>query len=97
MIIHHGGHGSCMTSLQYAIPSLVIPTHTERLYNAIMVEKLGFGNYIVPCRNKMTEMRDLFQEILTNSQYYYNLKKIESKIGKFSGVEKAVNVIEKLI
>ncbi len=46
LVIHHGGHGSCMGLFWYGVPGLVLPTHTEREYNARMVQHLGCGRYI---------------------------------------------------
>ncbi|WP_127531389.1 glycosyltransferase [Paenibacillus kobensis] len=48
LYIHHGGHGSCLSSIMQAIPSLVIPTHSEREYNARCLWELGGCEYIMP-------------------------------------------------
>ncbi|MGM1050635.1 MAG: glycosyltransferase [Bacillota bacterium] len=48
LFIHHGGHGSCLSSLKHGIPSLIIPTHTEREYNARKIQKIGTGEYMLP-------------------------------------------------
>lgn len=48
LFIHHGGHGSCMAALTYGVPSLILPTHTEREFNARAVHKLGAGEYVWP-------------------------------------------------
>jgi UDP:flavonoid glycosyltransferase YjiC (YdhE family) len=48
LFIHHGGHGSCLSAIIKGIPSLVIPTHTEREYNARKICKLGVAEYMLP-------------------------------------------------
>nr|WP_157333826.1 nucleotide disphospho-sugar-binding domain-containing protein [Paenibacillus lutrae] len=48
LFIHHGGHGSCMSALRRGVPSLIIPTHTEREFNARKVHGLGAGEYVLP-------------------------------------------------
>nr|WP_239565274.1 nucleotide disphospho-sugar-binding domain-containing protein [Brevibacillus fulvus] len=48
LFIHHGGHGSCMSAIMHGVPSLVIPTHSEREYNARKVWELGVGEYLLP-------------------------------------------------
>jgi UDP:flavonoid glycosyltransferase YjiC (YdhE family) len=46
LVIHHGGHGSCMGQFRYGVPALVLPTQTEREYNARAVAELGCGRFI---------------------------------------------------
>jgi UDP:flavonoid glycosyltransferase YjiC (YdhE family) len=46
LVIHHGGHGSCLGGLKYGVPALIIPTHTERQYNARLMQKIGCGDFI---------------------------------------------------
>jgi len=55
LMIHHGGHGSCMSSLVNAIPSLIIPTFSEREFNARQMNALGVGKWIPP--NELTPDR----------------------------------------
>lgn len=58
LVVHHGGHGSCFGTLVHGTPSIVIPTHTEREFNARMMEKMGVGKMIMP--------KDLNAQSLTN-------------------------------
>ncbi len=46
LVIHHGGHGSCMANIIYGKPALVLPTHTERTFNAHRMQDLECGNFI---------------------------------------------------
>lgn len=48
LFIHHGGHGSCLSAIMHGIPSLILPTHYEREYNARRIAKLGIGEYMLP-------------------------------------------------
>ncbi|PZD95716.1 hypothetical protein DNH61_12190 [Paenibacillus sambharensis] len=48
LYIHHGGHGSCLSSILHAVPSLIIPTHSEREYNARNLWKQGGCEYVLP-------------------------------------------------
>ncbi|WP_164931394.1 glycosyltransferase [Longirhabdus pacifica] len=48
LYIHHGGHGSCLAAIQHGVPSLIIPTHTEREFNARQVYEMGIGEYVLP-------------------------------------------------
>lgn len=47
LIIHHGGHASCLSSLIYGTPTLVMPTHSEREYNARKLSELGSLNLLI--------------------------------------------------
>jgi UDP:flavonoid glycosyltransferase YjiC (YdhE family) len=46
LVIHHGGHGSCLAGLKYGVPALIVPTHTEREYNARLMKKIGCADMI---------------------------------------------------
>lgn len=48
IMIHHGGHGACLTALKNGIPSIIIPTFAEREYNARNVEKIGCALVLTP-------------------------------------------------
>ncbi len=48
LFIHHGGHGSCLAAVMQGVPSLIIPTQTEREFNARQVFELGAGEYMMP-------------------------------------------------
>ena len=43
LVVCHGGHGSCMGLFKYMVPGIILPTHTEREYNARALERLGVG------------------------------------------------------
>ena len=46
LIVHHGGHGACLTAMSAGIPSVVVPTHAEREYNARNLVALGCGAFV---------------------------------------------------
>lgn len=48
LMIHHGGHGSCLNAVVNGMPSLVIPTFAEREYNARNLEALGCAISLPP-------------------------------------------------
>ena len=76
-IICHGGHGSCMGIFKYKVPALVIPTHTEREYNARLVENIGVGISIPYNEITKNRMEQAMRSLLKNKTYktrvkYYN-------------------------
>lgn len=48
LMIHHGGHGACLSAVTLGTPSLVIPTFAEREYNARHLEKIGCAISLPP-------------------------------------------------
>lgn len=47
LAIHHGGHGSCMLNIIHGVPAVIIPTFSEREFNARQYQKLGAGKFIL--------------------------------------------------
>jgi UDP:flavonoid glycosyltransferase YjiC (YdhE family) len=46
LIIHHGGHGACLSAITAGIPSAVVATHAEREYNAANLAAMGCGEFV---------------------------------------------------
>ncbi|NDI35966.1 nucleotide disphospho-sugar-binding domain-containing protein [Chengkuizengella sediminis] len=80
LFIHHGGHGSCMASLKYETPSIIIPTISEREFNARQVKKLGIGEYVVPAYMNEEVMQRVVSKVLLSSSYKNELKKLNENV-----------------
>lgn len=99
IIIHHGGHGSCLGQIDYKVPSLIIPTHSEREYNARIFEKLGFSEVI--SRNELCadKIYEKITKMLNDNSHkqkisdYYDVVKTK----KNTGVNYAVKLIEEML
>ena len=48
LIIHHGGHSSSMANFIFGAPAIILPTTTEREYNARSIDKLKCGELLLP-------------------------------------------------
>ncbi|MDM5335691.1 glycosyltransferase [Fictibacillus enclensis] len=48
LFIHHGGHSSCLSAVMNGVPSLILPTHVEREFNARKMQKLNVADYMLP-------------------------------------------------
>ncbi|AZT89561.1 glycosyl transferase [Caldicellulosiruptor changbaiensis] len=98
VVIHHGGHGSCLGQFLYEVPSLIIPTHTEREYNARICTKMGVSKFIkredIGKANILAEIA----EILSNSSFKERLHFWHAKLNEynFTGVNKVLELIQKL-
>ncbi|WP_270167292.1 glycosyltransferase [Paenibacillus sp. SYP-B4298] len=97
LMIHHGGHGSIMLSLLNEVPSIAIPTFSEREYNARQLKDLGAGDYILP--NELTPDKLVLQirailgnpEIKQAASYWAN----EVKNRNYGGEEQAAELISR--
>ena len=95
--IHHGGAGTTHTSLQYGLPSLILPFFGDQPFHAdrIFVNRLGPRS--IPIRqtnerNLTTAIRDLMHENF--SMYDSNAKKISQLIRNENGLAHCVQLIE---
>ncbi|MNJ49383.1 biosynthesis glycosyltransferase [compost metagenome] len=80
LIIHHGGHASCLSSLIYGTPTLVMPTHSEREYNARKLSELGVSEFIDPRTCTYPELLAKLQMMLENANYTSAAKKISEAL-----------------
>ena len=101
LMIHHGGYGSCQTSLYTGTPSVIIPTFSERESNARRVAAVGAGEYVLPkavrsSKRKidLEEFREKIDRVLLSPSYLLNSQIQSQKLASFGGPEKAVNLIE---
>ncbi|GEM_PF-4606264 len=66
LFIHHGGHGSCLSAVMHGVPSLIIPTHTEREFNARMLTDQGVCEYMIPGTFTIKHLMDLASHIMAD-------------------------------
>ncbi len=67
LIIHHGGHGSCLASLVYGTRTLVLPTHSEREHNARQLSALGIGGWLDPRAIDSQMLHEEISRLVSNS------------------------------
>lgn len=80
LFIHHGGHGSCLTSITHAIPALIVPTHTEREFNARRLWALGGGEYVMPDTITSRHFYELARHVIADD-YRMRLLQLREKLG----------------
>lgn len=99
VIVHHGGHGSCMATMLHGGPSLVVPTHSEREYNARALVRLGAGLMVLPGQANRTHLWQSAMELLDNPSYRVGAAKWKAEIAKrsYGGARRAAKLIEGLI
>ena len=100
LLIHHGGYGSCQTSLYAGKPSVIIPTYSERESNALRIVAVGAGA-IVPVENSLPEkhvnvdeLRNTVKHVLGDSAFAESAKRIGKKMRSYGGSAQAASLIE---
>ena len=99
MVIHHGGHGISLKTISAGKPSLVIPTHDEREFNARQIEKIGIGDLIIPEEITPDVINKKISAIIDNEAINNNIKELLSKIAneKYVGAQGAADIIDEFI
>jgi UDP:flavonoid glycosyltransferase YjiC (YdhE family) len=69
LIVHHGGHGACLTAMSAGIPSVVVPTHAEREYNARNLAALGCGEFVPTDRIAVHDVRSAIENVIAKPAY----------------------------
>jgi UDP:flavonoid glycosyltransferase YjiC (YdhE family) len=100
LLIHHGGYGSCQTSLWAGKPSVIIPTFSERLSNAKRLERIGAAILVEPTidrgRKKVApdELRRAVATALSDPGYPQNARSAREQLASLGGAKRAADRIE---
>ena len=104
LIIHHGGHGSCMTGAYTGTPAVIIPTYSERESNARRMAKLGVAEILIPQINDLSEkfvpadlLRTKVRQILSSPTYAEKAKQLSLKMQAYGGAKQAAGLIENFL
>lgn len=80
LFIHHGGHGSCMTSIGAGIPTLVIPTFQEREFNARQMQLLGIGDFLLPENLNGNTLREKIRNCISGSAMKKQVQELKKEL-----------------
>jgi len=99
LIIHHGGHGACLTAISAGIPSATVPTHAEREYNARNLAGLGCGEFVAMNHIDVEPVRRTIESAIKNPAYARECAQWSRTIAarKYEGAELAARSIMRLI
>jgi UDP:flavonoid glycosyltransferase YjiC (YdhE family) len=99
LIIHHGGHGACLTAISAGIPSAVVPTHAEREYNARNLAALGCGEFVSMDQINVRQVRRAIESVIKNPAYAHECTQWSHTIAarKYSGADLAARIIMGMI
>lgn len=103
LMIHHGGHGSCLTGAVSGTPAVIIPTFSERESNARRVASLGIAEILLPTVDAQGDkhlsgalLREKVDAMLTDPAWTENARKLSQKMQVSGRLERAVDRIEQL-
>jgi len=93
LVIFSGGHNTCFEVVNYAKPSICIPTQPEQFANAKKLQDMGCS-LIANNRERLTQA---IGEMEKNVDFYKKrVCRLSQYARKFRGVDKAVEIIEKV-
>lgn len=93
LVIFSGGHTTCFETIKHVKPSICIPTQPEQWANAKKMQDLGCSIIV---KNK-EQLRQAIGEVEERKDFYKrNVQRLNQYSNKFKGVEKAVEIIEKI-
>ena len=97
IVIHHGGHGSCLAQFYFNKPGLIIPTHSEREHNARVCKKLGVSEFLERENLSDKNIQDKISMLLANKKYKENIEKINKEnLGTFNNLEVFIEKVKNL-
>jgi len=101
LMVHHGGHGSVMTSLMTGTPAVIIPTISERVSNARRLASLGAGEVVIPVDGPDGEKRidtadfsEKVSRVLSNPTYRDSARRVADSMRHYGGAAAAAERIE---
>jgi UDP:flavonoid glycosyltransferase YjiC (YdhE family) len=99
LLIHHGGYGSCQAGLYAGKPAVIIPTYSERLGNARRMAAVGAAEIVPVNRDsgrkqvRADELRATVRQVLANSSYAENARRLAKRLRAYGGASKAAQLI----
>ena len=97
LVIHHGGHGSCLGQFYYGVPSIVVPTHREREYNARICNKMGVSEFILRENLSASTISDVANKMLRDVRYKEAVNQWSNKYkSSFDDMGKVVNLVRNM-
>ena len=101
LLIHHGGHGSCMTGLCAGTPAVIIPTYSERESNARRVAAMGAGDVVLLTESgpegkqvSVEELRTKVRRVLAEPSFKRNAERVAESIRAYGGASEAARLID---
>ena len=104
LMVHHGGHGSCMTGAFAGTPALIMPTFSERESNARRLADLGVAELRIPRVDEVgekrvdgTEFGQAAQAMLADASYRTRSEALSRRASHYGGPARIAERIEALL
>jgi len=101
LLIHHGGHGVCLTGPYTGTPAVIIPTYSERESNARRIAALGAADFVIPAKGvseerqvPVEEVRAKVRRVLSDPSFTLNARRVGEKMRTYGGASEAARLIE---
>lgn len=93
-IIFTGSHSTCLETIKYGKPSIIMPTQPEQDGNAKKMEDMGCSIFI----KSRKQLKPAIEEMnKAYDSYKKNVEKLSHYASKLDGLSKAVKIIEKVV
>lgn len=96
-VVCHGGHNTVSEALSHAKPLVVLPIAYDQSYVAGTVTDSGSGIRLNFNRFKASQLREAVNEVIHESKYTDNAKRIQQSFEEAGGVAKAIELLENLL
>jgi len=96
VVLTHGGHGTLMAYLSLGVLMVVPPVHTDQPRNARRCADLGVARVVGPVERTPEAIRAAAQAVLHDPSYPVNAQRVRDEIAAMSGLELAVELLERL-
>lgn len=97
VFITHGGMNSTSEALYYEVPLVVIPQTSDQPMIANRLEELQAGIKIDPHEVSIENLQKSVRQVLSNSTYRENVKKLNNSFKKAGGPKKALTAIDEYL
>ncbi len=93
IVVFSGGHITCFEAVKYTKPTICVPTQPEQLANAAKLQNMQCS---IVAKNK-TQLAAAVRSIEDNySKYKTNMQTLNRASNQYSGLTRAVEIIEKV-
>ena len=95
-LVHHGGIGTTAQALAAGIPQLVVPFAHDQPDNAVRVQRLGTGDYILPKHYRANRVVSKLETMLGSTGTREKCRLKAEALGSNAALETACELIEGL-
>jgi len=97
-LVHHGGAGTTASGLRTGVPSLVTPQYSDQFFWGQRLAELGVSPQPIPMRSLSTkELAHSLERLVNDSSLRENAQEIGRAIRAEAGVQRAVEIIQRIL